>query len=91
MHPLTEFTVEQATLTWLESLGWAAKHGPGIAPDTPGAERHDYGQVVLEDCLWQALDNLNPDVPSEAPEEAFRKLTCTPNRPFPAATASSTT
>ena len=42
MTTFTESTVENAALTWLESLGWSIAHGPDIAPDTPGAERGDY-------------------------------------------------
>ncbi len=48
MTTFTESTVEDAALAWLESLGWSVAHGPAIAPDTPGAERGDYGAVVLE-------------------------------------------
>ena len=39
------------------------------------AERENYGQVVIERRLRQALQRLNPAVPSDALEEAFRKLT----------------
>ena len=77
MTTLTEFEVEQATLDWLESLGWSVAHGPDIAPDTPGAERLDYGQVVLEQRLRDALARLNPDLPAAALDDAFRQL----NRP----------
>ncbi len=44
MAGLTESTVEDATLAWLESLGWTVKHGPDIAPGEFLAERTDYGQ-----------------------------------------------
>ena len=43
----TESIVEEAALAWLEAAGWQVAHGPGIAPDTPAAERADYGEVVL--------------------------------------------
>ena len=72
---LTESDVEQAALSWLEGLGWSVAHGPDIAPDTPGAERDDYGQVVLEQRLRDTLALLNPDLPASAMDEAFRKLT----------------
>ena len=72
---LTESQVEKATLVWLESLGWAVKHGPDIAPGTLFAERSDYGQVVLEQRLRDALAHLNADLPAEALDDAFRKLT----------------
>ena len=55
----TESIVEDAALAWLEGLGWTVKHGPEIAPDTPGAERRDYAQVGLERCLRCALGLLN--------------------------------
>ncbi len=69
-----ESVVEQAALAWLESLGYVVRHGPDIAPGELIAERQDYGQVVLEDRLRQALVRLNPDLPPEAIDEAFRKL-----------------
>ena len=31
---VAESVVEQATLAWLEALGWHIVHGPDIAPDT---------------------------------------------------------
>src|SRR5437867_4219797 len=70
----TESVVEQAALAWLESLGYTIKHGPDIAPETPASERSDYGQVVLAQRLRDALANLNPQLPTEALDDAFRKL-----------------
>ena len=72
---VSESVVEQAALAWLESCGWNVAHGPKIAPDTPGAERADYGAVVLERRLRDALARLNPDLPAEALDDAFGKLT----------------
>jgi len=72
---VTEAVVEQASLAWLESLGWSIKGGAEIAPGVPGAERDDYGQVLLTQRLRDALSRLNPALPLEALEEAFRKLT----------------
>ncbi len=70
-----ERMVEAAALAWLEALGYDVLSGPEIAPGEPGAEREDYGQVVLERRLRQALQRLNPQAPADALEEAFRKLT----------------
>ena len=72
---LSEADVERAALEWLANLGWQVAHGPDIALDTPGAERDDYGQVVLERRLRDALARLNPSLPATALEEALRKLT----------------
>jgi type I restriction enzyme R subunit len=74
MRRFSESVVEDAALAWLESLGYAVKHGPDIAPGELAAERSDYAQVVLEDRLRQALVRLNPTLPADAIEDAFRKL-----------------
>jgi type I restriction enzyme R subunit len=74
MSLITESTVEEAALTWIEGLGWQVQYGPGIAPEMPAAERVDYGQVILEGRLRAALTRLNPDLPAEALEAAFCKL-----------------
>ena len=77
MTRITESEVEDAALGWLDGLGWSIAHGPDIAPDTVAAERADYGQVVLERRLRDALAQFNQGLPAEALEDAFRKL----NRP----------
>ncbi len=71
----TESVVEQAALAWLEAIGWSVLNGADIAPGEFAAERTDYGQVVLERRLRDALARLNRDLPAEALEDAFRKLT----------------
>ncbi|MEO8165379.1 MAG: type I restriction endonuclease, partial [Betaproteobacteria bacterium] len=75
MTSFTESVVEQAALAWLESIGWVVRNGAEIAPGELAAERTDYGQVVLEQRLRDALARLNPGLPAEALEDAFRKLT----------------
>ena len=72
---VSESTVEAVAVDWLASLGWTVLHGPDIAPDTPAAERADYGEVVLTTRLRSALARLNPDLPDAALEDALRRLT----------------
>ena len=74
MVSITESTVESAALSWLYNLGWRTAHGPDIAPGTPDAERTDYGEVILAQRLRDALARLNPDLPPDALDDAFRKL-----------------
>ena len=76
MSAFTESIVEDAALAWLEALGYVVLHGPEIAAGEPGAERSDpnYRDVVLEGRLRHGLFRLNPDLPSEALEDAYRKL-----------------
>ena len=74
-----ESVVEDATLAWIEGLGYAVLHGPDIAAGMPGAERSDpgYRDVVLERRLRDALLRLNSNLPAEALDDAFRRLTRT--------------
>lgn len=71
----TESIIEQAALSWLERMGYLILSGPEIAPGEAMAERENYGEVVLERRLRQSLQRLNPKVPADAVDEAFRKLT----------------
>ena len=71
MITLTEADVEQAALAWLESVGWQTAHGPDLIPD----ERADYGSVILEARLRDAIARLNLGLPTEAWDDAFTKLT----------------
>lgn len=77
MSTFTESIVEDAALAWLGNLGYTMLHGPDIAVSEPAAERNDpnYRDVVLERRLRQALGHLNPDLPTIALEDAYRKLT----------------
>jgi len=73
----TESIVEDAVLDWLENLGYTLAHGINIGPESHSrsAERTSFNQVVLEGRLRVALAQLNPDLPSGAVEDAFRKIT----------------
>ncbi len=70
----TESVVEDATLAWLESLGYAVLSGPDIASGETAAERDNYHEVVLVHRLRDALSALNSAIPPEALEEALRKV-----------------
>jgi type I restriction enzyme R subunit len=70
-----ENTVETATLSWIKGLGYAVRVGPDIAPETQWAERTDYSQVVLQDRLKPQLSRINQNLPAEALDDAYRKLT----------------
>jgi type I restriction enzyme R subunit len=73
---ITESDVEQAALDILEELDYKTLYGPDIAPPPEGTkpERKSYSDVVLVERLSKAIDKLNRDIPSEAKEEAVKKL-----------------
>ncbi|MGQ9826988.1 MAG: type I restriction endonuclease subunit R [Roseiflexus sp.] len=82
MAHLNESDIESAALAWLEAVGWCVAHGADISPagDTltlplSQRERESYSEVILAQRLRDALARLNPDLPAEALEDAFRKLT----------------
>ena len=75
MTTVSESVVEDAALAWLEELGFTPVHGPDIAPGEPNGERTSYGEVVLTGRFRTALALLNSDLPPEALDDAFRKVT----------------
>ena len=83
MSKFTESTVEESVLEWFDDLEYAVMHGPEIAPDEPSAERASYSEVILADRLRSALTDLNPDIPDDAIEDAYRRViqTETPSLP----------
>src|SRR6516162_10920853 len=76
-HAFAESAVEVAALEWLSTLRYAVAYGPEIAAGEGAPERSDpgYHDSVLERRLRQALARLNPDLPPEGLDDAFRKLT----------------
>ena len=73
-NKFTESTVEEATLQWLEELGYVVLYGPEIEPEGLREERASFSDVVLTDRLHDALTRINPDIPEETRREAVRKL-----------------
>ncbi len=73
---MTEKDVEDAALNILSELGYKILYGPDIAPAPDGIapERRSYSEVVLVDRLRDAIDKFNPDIPTEAKEEAVKKV-----------------
>jgi type I restriction enzyme R subunit len=71
---VSESTVEEAALEWLEQIGWEARYGPSIAPGEPASERDSYEEVLLHRRLAEAIDRLNPDVRATARDEALRRV-----------------
>ena len=75
MVKITEQQIEDMTLEWLESLGWAHVYGPDIEPENPRGERREFSTVYLERRLRDALAQLNPGTAPGVLDEAFRIIT----------------
>lgn len=71
---MTEDQLEQEVLDWLAGLGYAVHAGPDIAHDGPSPQRSGYRQVVLPFRLREAIQRLNPEVPTAAREDALQRV-----------------
>ena len=74
MNAFTESVVEQAALDWFRALGYNVVGGPDMPPG-PQALRESYSDPIFPSVVRGALARLNPNLPIEAPDDAFRKLT----------------
>lgn len=74
MASFAESHVEEATLGWLESLGYEVRSGVDLSPDGPNPERSSYGDIVLIGRLRSALQRLNPHLPSDVLDDVLRKI-----------------
>lgn len=80
-NTFTESVVEDAALSWPDELGCAVAHGPAIAPEELAAARASFAETVLAERLRVTLRKLNPTLPTDATDEAFRKA-AVPQRIF---------
>lgn len=77
LRTIDEAQVEIVAVEYFRELGYEYVYGPSLAPDGEAPERSDYAQVVLTGRLREALARINPDLPDEALEDAFRQVTRT--------------
>jgi len=71
---MTEDQLEQETLGWLAEAGYSHRYGLDIAPDGSAPERSNYSQVLLVGRLREAINRLNPLVPTVAREDALQQV-----------------
>jgi type I restriction enzyme, R subunit len=71
---LTENEIEQDLMALLEQIGYTITSDSVIGPDGTNPERRSYGDVILTSRLQEALERLNPTIPAEALEEAFKAV-----------------
>jgi type I restriction enzyme R subunit len=75
MTAFTESIIEEAAIDWLREFGYTILSSQDALPGDGNALRATYSDVVFSGALRSALVRLNPDLPHEALEDAYRKLT----------------
>ena len=71
---ITESDIEEASLDYLQNVGWQVAYGPDLAPDGKASERTSYGDVWLSKRFRAQLARLNPHLPAEVLEDVTRKI-----------------
>lgn len=73
MAVISEDHIEQILIQEFKDLGYYYVNGADISPDGTVQER-EFDEVVLRARLEEAVRRINPNVPSEASEEAIKKV-----------------
>ncbi|MCE1246231.1 MAG: type I restriction endonuclease subunit R [Firmicutes bacterium] len=79
---INETVLEEAAIEWFKALGYEYFNGGEIAPETPGAERDGYPDVILRGRLTDAIGKLNGNIPPEALVDALKKVMVTQSSSF---------
>lgn len=73
MAVISEDHIEQILIQEFKDLGYTYVNGADISPEGASQER-EFDEVVLKGRLEDAIRRINPNVPSEASEEAIKKV-----------------
>ena len=71
---INENTIEQACLQHLQELGWDYTHGSTINADGENPWRLRTDEVVFRAVLCEAVERLNPQLPSATVDEVAKPL-----------------
>ena len=71
---LSEDDVEKILIEQFQELGYARLPDAVIGPDGTAPERISNGDVILRGRLDSAVARLNPQIPSEAREDAIKRI-----------------
>ncbi|MCZ8157668.1 MAG: type I restriction endonuclease subunit R [Leptospira sp.] len=72
---LTEADVEEIAIDLFKELGYDYLFGKDILPEEPSAQRENLNESFLPFILKASLSKLNPTIPADGIEEAYRKVT----------------
>ncbi len=71
---ISEDDIEQALIGQFKDLGYAFIAEEVAGPDGSAPEREAYADTILSARLEAAIARLNPHIPAEAREDAFKKV-----------------
>jgi type I restriction enzyme R subunit len=74
MKILTEDNIEKFAVEILQMTGWDYVHGLAIAPGAEQTERENFQQIILIEKLRKMLSRINPEIPTDAREQALLEL-----------------
>jgi type I restriction enzyme R subunit len=75
MTKIFESTIEEMVIEMLEKQGWQY-----LSPEDQELERADLSEVVLKNRLVRAIDELNPQISTEAKAQALRMVLNLPSQ-----------
>jgi len=75
MTRIFESTIEEFVIELLQNQGWQY-----LSPEEQESERLNLGEVVLKNRLKHAIDDLNPNIPEEAKDQALRQILNLPSQ-----------
>ncbi len=70
----SEGLVEEVVLSTFQELGYLYQPSQVISPDGSAPARLAYGDVLLTDVLANIVEQLNPNIPADARDQAIRQL-----------------
>ncbi|TBD34865.1 type I restriction endonuclease subunit R [Rhizobium ruizarguesonis] len=73
----SEGLVEEVVIATFQDLGYLYQPSSAISPDGSAPARLAYVDVLLSNVLTAAVERLNPNIPSDAREQAIRQLSIT--------------
>ena len=74
MNKITESVIENFTIELLEQLGYQYIYAPNISHDSDNTERSNYEDVLFLGRLREAVNWINPKIPTDSQEEAIKEI-----------------
>lgn len=74
MTRITEHSIEDFAIKLLEHLGYEYTYAPSIAHDGEHPERSSYEEILLTNRIVEAVQRINPTIPTAAQEEAIKEI-----------------